>query len=491
LVQNGGGYSFSYENVTPDGQRLRVFYPELSPPQQGERVTEHGWVNVFVAVADGHIEALLQGRSQGIAYELSGSAVQELAEAGGGEVEVQGIIVDVHANGTPVLEVESWQPAEPAAGPSSCVTGEFAREDDRALLQSDDGDTFDLGAVDSDLTGGERIEVCAESFEEGQAVTWNQIVSPPSAEVAQASGGGGASSGTVVEAVEVTRVITSESSEGGTESQVAEQIMPGDAETSSPYAIGDAIEVTGSVGDFLRREGEDVVPYLGLSIDHDDDPFTPPLYYPLYGDREVLMALSEYNRLYVDIQGTVIEATGEMRGLDGQAILVEAFEPSGESQEIQSFLGHLERETLEGREVFVLVERESGDRYVLNQDLRMMEDIEGAFWAAGVIHPSAEVAGLPVLEVVSSRSGGDVETAESAAEFQREEAMQVLEEGPPSPPSRGAGLPETMIIERVELAYSYDNPAATEAQTFTPTWLFRGRSPDGTTTFVLRLDATQ
>lgn len=203
------------------------------------------------------------------------------------------------------------------------------------------------------------------------------------------------------------------------------------------------------------------------------------------------MALSEHNRLYVDVQGTVVEATGEIRGLDGQAILVEAFEPSLESQEIQSFLGHLERETIDGREVFVLVERDSGDRYALNQDLRMMDDIEGAFWAAGVIHPSAEIGGLPVLEVVSSRSGGDVETAESAAEFQTEEAMQIVEEGPPSPPSRGAGLPETMIIERVALAYSYNNPAATEEHTLTPTWLFHGRSPDGMTTFVLHLNATQ
>ncbi len=69
--------------------------------------------------------------------------------------------------------------------------------------------------------------------------------------------------------------------------------------------------------------------------------------------------------------------------------------------------------------------------------------------------------------------------------------MQVVEEGPPSPPSRGAGLPETMIIERVELAFSYDNPAATGGETLMPAWLFRGRSPDGLTTFVLRLDATQ
>lgn len=490
LPQSGGGYGFSYENVVPEGQRLRIFYPDVSPPQQGERVTVQGWANVLVSVADGSVKALLQGRSQGIAYELTGPAVEELAEAGGGEVEVRGSVVDLQPNGTPVLEVESWQRAEPAAFPSSCITGEFAREDERALIRSDDGDTFDLGAVDPDLSGGERIEVCAESFEEGQVVAWNHIITPPSSEL-QGGGGGGGASGTVVEAVEsveVTRVIESGSAEGGTGRQVAEQVVAGGPDATSPYEIGDAVEVTGNVGGYLRREGEEVVPYLMLGIDHDGDPLTSDLYYPIYGDREALLALSDHSRLYVGVQGTVVEASGELQGPDGQALLLESFEPPAESQGIRSFLGHLERETLDGREVTVLVDGESGGRYVLNQDFGMMQDIEGAIWAAGVVHPDAEVGGLPVLALYSTRSGSDVDAAESAADIQVEEAIQVVEE---ESASRGTGLPQTLIVERVELAYSYDNPAATGGETLTPTWLFHGRSPDGMTTFILRLDATQ
>lgn len=490
LSEGGGGYGFSYENVAPDGQRQRVFYPDQTPPQEGERITVQGWVNVLVAVADGRVEALLHGRSQGITFELSGPVLEELAEAGGAELQVQGSIVDLRESGLPVLEVESWQPAEPDAGPSSCVTGEFARDGDRALLQSDDGDTFDLGAVDPDLTGGERIEVCAESFEEGQVVAWNHIVTPPSSELQGGSGGGGAS-GTVVEAaetVEVTRVIESGSAEGGTGRQVAEQVVAGGPDATSPYEIGEAVEVTGNVGGYLRREGEEVVPYLILGIDHDGDPLTYDMHYPIYGDREALLALSDHSRLYVGVQGTVVEASGELQGPDGQAILLESFEPPAESQGIQSFLGHLERETLDGREVTVLVDGESGDRYVLNQDFGMMQDIEGTIWAAGVVHPDAEVGGLPVLALYSTRSGSDVDAAESAADIQMEEAMQVVEE---EPASRGTGLPQTLIVERVELAYSYDNPTAMGGETLTPTWLFHGRSPDGLSTFVLRLDATQ
>lgn len=491
LLQEGGEYSFSYESAAPDGRTQRIFYPDALQPAPGDQVTVRGWLNILIGVTDGRVEARLHSAPQGTIYELSGSAVEELAEASGGQVEVQGTIVDVRQHGSLVLEIESWQPSDAPAGSASCVTGEFAREGERALLQSERGNTFDLGDVDEELGGGERIEVCAGSFDADQTVAWNFIVSPPMAEMAQGSGGGSGALGTVVEAVEVTRVVESATAEGSKEREIAEQIVAAEPEAASPYAIGDAVEVTGSLGGYLSPEGEEIMPRLVLGIDQDGEPFTPAMYYPLYGDKELLLELSEYNRLYVEVQGTIVEASGEVRGPDGQAILLETFEPAADSQRIQSFLGHLEQQTFDGREVTVLVDSENDTRYVLAQKFEI-ENPGSAAWVAGVIHPTAEIGGLPVLDIITSRSGSDVDNAESASDIQLEEtlgAIHVVEDTPV--PTVNSGLPQTMIIERVTLGYSHENPLGTDEQVLTPAWLFYGRSPDGLTTFVLRLDATE
>jgi hypothetical protein len=83
-------------------------------------------------------------------------------------------------------------------------------------------------------------------------------------------------------------------------------------------------------------------------------------------------------------------------------------------------------------------------------------------------------------------SGSHVDAAESADEIPMDTEIHIMEEGPPS---SSAGLPQTMIVDEITLGYTLNAPGGNDDTTLTPTWLFYGRSPDGSTTFVLQMSA--
>lgn len=485
LLQGHGGYSFSYENMAPGAQRQRVFFAERKDPQPGDAVTVSGWADVLISKADEHFLVQLSGGPGRGTYELAGAEATDLAEAGGGEVEVTGVIVEVGQSGVPLLDVESWQPAPAQVEPPNCRSGVLFREDDRASLQTDSDQTFDLGDVDEALQGGERIEVCAESFEEDEVVSWLYIAAPPSSEVSRAGGGGGGSSGTVVQAVEVTRVIETEAGEAVTSEQVAVPVAESGG-PSSPFRVGEQVKVSGMVGGYMRREGDSLIPNLVLEIDTDDDPFTPPVSYPLHGSQALLEELAAHYRTYVDVAGEVVEGpTESVIGPQSQAIRVASFETNDASEGMRAFLGRIERQTIEGEERAVFVDEESGELYVLAQGLGMASDQQKVL-VTGYIHPEAQAGGLPILVPDGMNSGSHVDAAESADEIPMDTEIHIMEEGPPSPPG---GLPQTMIVDEITLGYTLNAPGGNDDAALTPTWLFYGRSPDGSTTFVLQVSA--
>lgn len=487
LLQGQGGYSFSYENMGPGAQQQRVFFAEREDPQPGEPVTVNGWANVLVSKSDGHYLVQLSGGPGRGTYELTGAGASDLAEAGGGEVEVVGTIEEVRQSGITLLNVEGWQPAPAQVEPPDCRSGVLAREGDRASLRVDGAQIFNLGHVDEALQGGERIEVCAERFEEDGVVSWLYIASPPSSEVARSGGGGGGgSSGTVVQAVEVTRVIETEAGEAVTAEQVALPVAESGG-PSSPFTIGEQVNVSGIVGGYMRREGDSLVPNLVLEIDIDGDPFTPPASYPLYGSQALLEELSTHYGTYVNVNGEVVEGSSEsMIGPQNQALRVASFEISAGSEGMRAFLGRIERQTIDGEEEAIFVDEESGERYVLAQGLGMESDQQKVL-VTGYIHPDAQVDGLPVLVPNGMRSGSQIDAAESAEEIAIDTEIHIMEEGPPSSP--GGGLPQVMLIDEVTLGYTLNAPGGNDGAALTPTWLFYGHSPDGSTTFVLQMSA--
>lgn len=486
LLEGRGGYSFSYENVASDAQRQEVYFPSTAPRQPGERATVNGWANVLLSVTGGPTLVELTGGPGGRTYLLVGQSAGDLAQAGGGQVQVEGVITEERENGELVLEVSSW---EPASGPvASCQNGVLSLSTGTAVLQSDQGQTFDLGDVDPALQDGERIEVCAESFDEGRPLTWHHIAAPPSSEVARGGGGGGGggSAGTVVQAVEVTRVIESSSAGGSESRQVAEQVVAGGG-PASPYTVGDSINLSGVVGGFLQRQDDVLIPNLMLQIDEDDDPFTPSVSYPLYGSKSLLDDLVDHYFTYVSVEGQIVDASGDlMRGPQNQAIRIESFEPLEGASGMQAFLGRIEQQEVEGQEVTVFVDEEGGQRYVLTQAMHI-EASGQRVWIAGFVHPQAELGGMPVLAPQSMNTGSHVDAAQSPEDIPMQQEIPVMDERGPSSPA--GGLPQTMIVERVTLGYSLDAPGGGGGTTLTPTWLFYGHSPDEATTFVLQMSA--
>ncbi len=260
----------------------------------------------------------------------------------------------------------------------------------------------------------------------------------------------------------------------------------------SPYQIGDEVELEGMVGATVYVNGDErrirawFMSSLGLDYD---------LSYRLSGPPDLLEELAQYDRLHLCLRARVI--LDEDSPLD-QGLAVISFEKVWPEEKVQGFLGTIGVETLEGREVAIFTDKESGQRYVLFHSLS--EHFDPQFWyrryaeedykrhkqlfLTGVVRPDQTFAGLPVIEEAGTRAGSEVDAASSADQLPLE-VPQVLDES-------GSRLKGRAIIDRVELAY-YAPPGAlgerpgTEMQPefslVQPVWVFHGRSEDGLATF--------
>lgn len=471
LLAGRGGYSFSFEHILSEGQRQRIYFPPHATPSTGQTISTEGWLQILRSLSDGHVEVTLNSWL-GVNYQLAGVHLDELASAENTPVQVEGIVVEERDNGLLVLEVSRWQPAS-TSPPVQCLTGFLALASGSMLLQADDGGTFDLGEPVVEIPDGQRVEVCAGSFDE-EVVAWQRIAMPPSVETGggssgvssdAGSGSGAGSSGGALTAAEVTR-------EGQVES--SETVPAGGDPSLSPFAAGDEVTVRGLVGGFMERDGDDLIPHLLLAIDADDDPFTPRISLALYGPQALIAELSGHYRAYVEVQGIVVEAGGELPLLAKQAIQVDSFKLLEGAQGVQAFLGHMERQTVDGRDMSLFVDEETGERYILTTSHSSQPSRMRTF-VAGVVHPHTASDGLPLLEPISIQSGSEVDAAESPAEIVQDTQLPLMD-GPASPAVEG--LPQALVIEGIELVYQMDGGAE-----LVPAWRFTGRSEDGQTIF--------
>ena len=260
---------------------------------------------------------------------------------------------------------------------------------------------------------------------------------------------------------------------------------------TSPYQIGDEVELEGGLDATIYVNGEDrrIKAWFGVGLGPDYD-----LLYRLNGPPDLLEELAQHDQLHVRLQARVV--LDEDSPL-GQGLEVIRFEKVWPEEKVQGFLGTISVETLEGREVAVFTDKEAGQRYVLFQSLseyfnpgnyrRYLEVYKDQrqFFLAGIVRPDQAFAGLPVIEEAGIREGGEVDAATSADQLPLE-APQVIDE------SRMAQLKGRTIIDRVELAY-YAPPGALgerpgaemqpEFSLVQPVWVFHGHSEDGRATF--------
>ncbi|MDX1686581.1 MAG: hypothetical protein R3248_01225 [Candidatus Promineifilaceae bacterium] len=498
LIHGESGYSFSYTYTASDP--VQYFTPPPPEWEVGDAVTVDGWVNVLLPVNGGEPRVELRARD-GATYLLTGPTVAELVDHSGGQIRVSGTVAEQKGPARWDLALASWEPLPPSEGQSgACHIGVFRRDVDAATLETDEGETYQLAYAPPELNGGERVEVCAEAFPAGDPVEWVRMASPPASEGGHSGSGGGGSGSvgvaeTVVEAVAVTRTVTSSAGDGRevTES-VVESVAGGEegAAPASPYDLGEQVRVTGSLAGSIRVDGDRRDPQLVLLVDADEDPLTPAVAFPLTGDEALLEEMAEHYRLHLAVDGVVVAADPEPGGPDGQAIRVESFERVWPEQRLEAFLGRVQTETLEEREVVVFIDEETGQRYVLTTHYPGPEGEEQRWFVTGVVHPEETFAGLPLLEPAGISSGSNVDAAESAAELPLDKEIPVYNAGAVSGPPWMQG---TLVIDDVVLGYQYRSVPGPdgdgEPRQLKPAWIFYGHNEDGTISFTIVVDATR
>ena len=518
----GSPFRLDTDTRYPAGTDVRHYYPDPPAHAADDPVTTTGWVHVLVAepalrAAEGDgsdVRAQLMARD-GTQYDLTGPRVAELASVGYDDVEVRGKIVAQVGPDHWQVEVIDWETA-PQRQPQ-CLVGTFTSAGEEGWLATDEGERYCLPCPPDELADGERIEVCAdEGPVEGEELDWWIIVSPPTPE----QGYVGSSSSTVsvvveevvVEEVVVVSVVVEEAVEVPPDAP-----PPPPPPTPTPLArahivqeggaleIGQSVEVTGVVHAtvFVNEESRRVE--ASLSVKDTGERF------PLSGPPDVLEAIAQLDRLHVRVHGQVVASPQEDWPSGTQTIEIESFEKIWPDERAQGFLGHLDLETLEGREVAVLTDHETGQRYVLASSL----DADGGGWpltgdpilnykqvfVAGVVQPGETYAGLPVLRAAGMHTDSQTDAATSADEIPLD-IPQVIDESrfPFGPQGRVEG---TFFVDRVELAYYYEpqSPAPTvspdEAPTWPqpaeqilqPVWVFYGHNADDTTRFVAYVQA--
>ena len=289
------------------------------------------------------------------------------------------------------------------------------------------------------------------------------------------------------------------------EAPVEEPLPPTQAETV--FEIGQSVEVTGVVRATIFVNGESRRVEAFLDVDEPGEEQPP---YPLSGSSDVLEAITQLDCLHVRVHGRIVASAQEWApGRLG--IEIENFEKVWPDERVQGFLGHLDLETLEGREVVVFTDHETGQRYVLASSL----ETNGGGWVtpgdsilnyeqifvAGVVQREETYAGTPVLRMMKMHQGSQTATATSADEIPLD-IPQVVDESR-FPLGRGE-LQGAFVVDRVELAYYYepqpayvgyspDGPPPTQQPAVTtivqPVWVFYGHNADDTIHFTAYVQA--
>ncbi|MFW6070113.1 MAG: hypothetical protein ACOC9X_03620 [bacterium] len=496
LLEGPDTYTYSFDAAS-GGPGFQIFRPQGARPQVGQQVTYTGTVNVLVGVESDTVRAIFHPLQTTTPYELSGPLVEELRDVPyGSPVQISGIPGEIPESGRPPLEVLSWEPAPEVQLSPTCRSGTASRTaEESLLLETDSGETYRIPDAPAALRDGQRIEVCAVSFDE-EPVSWLSITAPPASQINAGSSGGGGVSAAVegVEAVEVTRVITEETAGSGqSESQPSESssdvdvARPAQVEgTLEDLELGQTTTITGVVEGVIREGSDGQQLQVGIRAERGDEPLEVTYdYVPLQGNDDLLQEIAQHYRLHVTVSGVVVPADDSRMG--DRAIDVQSYSRPFPDEQLQTFLGHFEEDTVEDREIVLFVDDDTGDRYVVARD-RFPFDPEQKVAVAGVVHPIWQIGDLPVLRTHQQRTGPDVDAMESAADLPPvERSVPVARQG------GGPQLQGPLVVERVRLGYSLDvGPGArgesNRSETLTPVWIFEGHTANGSQTFTIEIE---
>lgn len=484
----------------PDSE-TKYYSPPPPAWSSSQPVTVTGQVHVLVAEDRSKVRAQLRARDA--QYDLTGPRAAELADVRFDRVQVQGTIVAQMGPHRWRLEVVDWETISVSDLYTSyqCLIGTFTLGGDDAWLVTDDGGRYRLPNAPEELAGGERIWTCSGDVPpEGGDLDWWGITSPPPSESA-AYGVGGSTSTMIVVEVPV------------------EEPLPA-ARAESPFEIGQSVEVevessqlleewpdqevvlTGTVhaNIFVNGDRRRVEAFLNVGEPGEKQR------YPLCGPSELLEAIAQLECLHVRVRGRLVTSPQEGWGPGEIGLEIKGFEKVWPDEHVQGFLGHLDLETAEGREVVVFAESETGQRYVLANPLTgdvgalpMSNLNDEQYFVAGVIQHEETYAGMLVLRPAYLLQDWQTAAATSADEIPLDFPEVVDESLLPPEPERLEGA---FVVDRVELVYYYEPPAPSTVspdgapvwdqpveQILQPVWVFHGHNADNTISFVAYVQA--
>lgn len=475
----GGFFRLDLRDQAPPGAEVRTYRAEPPAYAPGDSLTVTGSVQVLVSEDGGDVLARLDMRD-GTQYELEGSQVAGLDGVGFENVQIEGTVVARLGPGHWQVEVSDWD-VVPQYSPW-CTSGTLVREEGAAWLVTPGGQRYRLSQAPDELTGGEGIQVCAdEKPADGEMVEWWWISSPSPSEQEAATGSGSVS--VLVQAEELE--------------------WP---EIESPFEMGQSVEISGTVNAIIYVNGSERRVVANLDV---AGAGPERLSYPLNGPPDVLETLAQLAYLNVHVRGHIVPSDqGGTPG--GQAIQVASYEKVWSEERVQGFLGHLEIETLEGRNVTVFTDEETGQRYVLASTLAhggtgiVPRDVVAGgrrIFVGGVVEPGKSHAGLPVLRLTRLTQDSRTDAA-SRADAIPLDVPQIIDQSL-GPAGGGGALQGALVVDRVELSYYHDTPVSRRTvrpdgvmptpepveNILQPVWVFYGHSADGTVTFAAYLQA--
>lgn len=478
--------------------------------QIGQTVDVTGYLELFVAVADGGVWAALSNGGSA-RFQLTGPRLAELAAENWSQTyRVQGVVTAQLNDSTWELEVQAWQQA--FYEDVSCLMGELVRQDGEVRFRSDEGDEYGLPQAPAELEAGEKLQVCLSvPGEPGTDLAWSAIhVQPPSGWMFAGGGGGGftmVQEGVVEQVMEggVTRTVTMGGGGGGGEGTAV--IVPPPSvstaneasvvEAEAAYNLGDSVEVTGLV-QAVRIMDETGATHLELQLINDNEQDGTAVFssFFLLASPEQLEEMAAFVDLHIRVVGEIVAAPEVSFYMlsTGQAIAVESFDRPWPEERLENFLGHFMVEEIEGQQRMIFVDHVTNERYVVDPQYPVLEELhfdEEQGLLTAVVNPATEpIGGLPVLLNRGFATGTEIATAADLSQFPAptENRIGIIN----GTFLRGNEMGENDVIERVELVYPYDPyNASTEGQPAEPIWVFYGRNAEATVYFSFSVKAVR
>jgi hypothetical protein len=457
---NGRLAPLHIDEMLPADERISVkqYRPPLPEYQIGQSVTILETDNTHFMFSENSIDyqAVLH-TTAGVKYELITPDITQIAEATVLDVlQVSGTIIGRIAPDSWQLSVTAWETFSQPALLSGCASGTLTIEEnsvawltaDSVIGQLRENGRYHIPNLPADIQNGDHIEVCAEgTLTLMETLSWSTIYAPPRS--------------------------------WHYEDQAA--MVNVSVQSDSPYQLGDAVTLKGLVDATIYEEENSETTQITLSADLGNADSSH--LFSLVGDETLLAELvSTQLNHYVQITGTIVQAESTIWG--EQAIAVEAFAQPWPQQQVKAYVGRFSQER-DGEDSFTLFTDEAdGQSYALPENGPRFEGLldVGKVWIAGVIHPTEQINGRPVLRIVQwfTSQGDEVLTPGSYPLPTTPQRIQ----NPPLPKSLER---ENLVLDHIELIYFFSPPDKPDIAE--PAWAISGHRRDTPEMFVIYLDA--